>query len=275
MAEEMRIVLRNYGKIDPLKVDDYIAQGGYKSLEKASSMDREALIEEVKKSNLRGRGGAGFNCGQKWSFAYRANADEKYVVCNADEGEPGTYKDRLIMENDPHTLIEGMAICAYAIGAAKGFIYLRGEYPQLINTLNTAIKQAKEKGVLKDFDIEVRSGAGAYVCGEETALIESIEGKRGEPRFKPPYPPSEGLWMKPTIVNNVETFANVPVIIEKGAEWYAAIGVPSYPGTKVFTLTGDVNNKSFVEVPTNTTIREIIYQFGGGIPGGKKFKAVR
>jgi NADH:ubiquinone oxidoreductase subunit F (NADH-binding) len=264
MAEEMRIVLRNYGKIDPLKIDDYMAQGGYKSLEKASSMDREALIEEVKKSNLRGRGGAGFNCGQKWSFAYKANADEKYVVCNADEGEPGTYKDRLIMENDPHTLIEGMAICAYAIGATKGFIYLRGEYPQLIDTLNTAIGQAKEKGVLKGFDIEVRSGAGAYVCGEETALIESIEGKRGEPRFKPPYPPSEGLWMKPTIVNNVETFANVPVIIEKGAEWYAAIGVPSYPGTKVFTLTGDVNNKSFVEVPTNTTIREVVYQFGGG-----------
>ncbi len=275
MAEEMRIVLRNYGKIDPLKIDDYIGQGGYKSLEKARSMDKAALIDEVKKSNLRGRGGAGFNCGMKWSFAARAQADQKYVICNADEGEPGTYKDRLIMENDPHTLIEGMAVCAYAIGATQGYIYLRGEYPFIVDTLNTAISQAKEKGFLKDFDLEVRSGAGAYVCGEETALIESIEGKRGEPRFKPPYPPSEGLWSKPTIVNNVETFANIPVILEKGADWYAGIGVPSYPGTKVFTLTGDVNNKTFFEVPTNTTIREIIYQFGGGIAGGKKFKAVQ
>ncbi|WP_054698037.1 NADH-quinone oxidoreductase subunit NuoF [Syntrophomonas palmitatica] len=275
MAEEMRIVLRNYGKIDPLKIDDYIGQGGYKSLEKARSMDKAALIDEVKKSNLRGRGGAGFNCGMKWSFAARAQADQKYVICNADEGEPGTYKDRLIMENDPHTLIEGMAVCAYAIGATKGYIYLRGEYPFIVDTLNTAISQAKEKGFLKDFDLEVRSGAGAYVCGEETALIESIEGKRGEPRFKPPYPPNEGLWSKPTIVNNVETYANIPVILEKGADWYASIGVPSYPGTKVFTLTGDVNNKTFFEVPTNTTIREIIFQFGGGIAGGKKFKAVQ
>ncbi len=275
MAEEMRIVLRNYGKIDPLKIDDYLAQGGYKSLEKARAMNTADLIAEVKKSNLRGRGGAGFNCGMKWSFAAGAQADQKYVICNADEGEPGTYKDRLIMENDPHTLIEGMAICAYAIGATQGYIYLRGEYPFLVSTLNTAINQAKEKGLVKDFDIEVRSGAGAYVCGEETALIESIEGKRGEPRFKPPYPPSEGLWSKPTIVNNVETFANIPVIIEKGADWYASIGNPAYPGTKVFTLTGDINNRTFFEVPTNTTIREIVFQFGGGIPGDKKFKAVQ
>lgn len=177
MAEEIRIVLRNYGKIDPLKIDDYLAQGGYKALEKARTMDPKAVIEEVKKSNLRGRGGAGFNCGQKWSFAYAAEADEKYVVCNADEGEPGTYKDRLIMENDPHTLLEGMAICAHAIGAKKGYIYCRGEYPYVVEILITAIDQAKEKGVLGDFDIEVRSGAGAYVCGEETALIESLEGK--------------------------------------------------------------------------------------------------
>lgn len=275
MAEELRIVLRNYGKIDPLKIDDYIAQGGYKALEKARTMDPQAVIDEVKKSNLRGRGGAGFNCGQKWSFAYQAQADEKYVVCNADEGEPGTYKDRLIMENDPHTLLEGMAICAYAIGAKKGYIYCRGEYPYVVETLKTAISQAKEKGVLGDFDIEVRMGAGAYVCGEETALIESLEGKRGEPRFKPPYPPSEGLWNKPTIVNNVETLANIPVIIDKGAEWFAAIGVSSYPGTKVVTLTGDVNNRTFFEVPTNTTIREVIYKLGGGIPAGKKFKAVQ
>lgn len=275
MAEEMRIVLRNYGKIDPLKIEDYIAQGGYKSLEKARSMDKPALIEEVKKSNLRGRGGAGFNCGLKWNFAYQADSEQKYVICNADEGEPGTYKDRLIMENDPQTVLEGMAICAYAIGADKGYIYCRGEYPQVIDILNQAIAQAKEKGVLKEFDIEVRSGAGAYVCGEETALIESIEGKRGEPRYKPPFPPVEGLWGKPTIVNNVETFANIPVIIEKGADWYAGIGVPAYPGTKIFTLTGDINNRTFFEVPTSTTIREIIYNFGGGIPGGKKFKAVQ
>ncbi len=275
MAEEMRIVMRNYGKINPLNIDDYLAQDGYKALEKAGAMEQEALIAEVKKSNLRGRGGAGFNCGQKWSFAYQAKAEQKYVICNADEGEPGTYKDRLIMENDPHSLIEGMAICAYAIGATKGFIYLRGEYPQLVATLNTAIKQAAEKGFLDKFDLEVRSGAGAYVCGEETALIESIEGKRGEPRFKPPYPPAEGLWNLPTIVNNVETFANIPVIVDKGAEWYAAIGAPAYPGTKVFTFTGDINNKTFFEVPTNTTVYELIYKFGGGIPGGKKFKAVQ
>jgi len=275
MAEEMRIVLRNYGKVDPLKIDDYIAQGGYKSLEKARSMDKKALIDEVKKSNLRGRGGAGFNCGLKWSFAAGNVSPQKYVVCNADEGEPGTYKDRLIMEGDPHTLIEGMAVCAYAIGATQGYIYLRGEYPFLVETLNIAIGQAKEKGFLQDFDLEVRSGAGAYVCGEETALIESIEGKRGEPRFKPPFPPNEGLWSKPTIVNNVETYANIPVILEKGAEWYAGIGVASYPGTKVFTLTGDVVNRTFFEVPTDTTIRDVIFTFGGGVRDGKKFKAVQ
>jgi NADH:ubiquinone oxidoreductase subunit F (NADH-binding) len=275
MAEEMRIVLRNYGKINPLKIDDYLAQGGYQSLAKARSMDQASLIDEIKKSNLRGRGGAGFNCGQKWLFAYKAPSDVKYVICNADEGEPGTYKDRLIMENDPHSVLEGMAICAYAIGSKKGYIYCRGEYPQVVKVLKQAIDQAREKGVLGDFDIEVRTGAGAYVCGEETALIESIEGNRGEPRFKPPYPPAEGLWGKPTIVNNVETFANIPVIVEKGADWFASIGNPSYPGTKVFTFTGDINNKTFFEVPTNTTVRELIYKFGGGIPGGKKFKAVQ
>ncbi|MEN6462115.1 MAG: NADH-quinone oxidoreductase subunit NuoF [Syntrophomonas sp.] len=275
MAEELRIVLRNYGKIDPLKIDDYLAVGGYEALKKARSMDRVALIDEVKKSKLRGRGGAGFNCGQKWAFAYGAHADQKYVVCNADEGEPGTYKDRMIMENDPHTLFEGMAICGYAIGANKGYIYCRGEYPQVAEILNAAIAQAKEKGVLGDFDIEVRSGAGAYVCGEETALIESIEGNRGEPRIKPPFPPVSGLWQKPTIVNNVETFANIPVIVDKGADYYASIGAPAYPGTKVVTLTGDVNNRTFFEVPTSTTIKEVIFQFGGGIPGDKKFKAVQ
>lgn len=275
MADEMRIVLRNYGKIDPLNIDTYVAQGGYGALNKARGMGQKELIEEVKKSGLRGRGGAGFNCGQKWLFASGAQADQKYVVCNADEGEPGTYKDRLIMQNDPQTVLEGMAICGYAIGANKGYIYCRGEYPYVVDVLNQAIAQAKDKGVLGDFDIEVRMGAGAYVCGEETALIESIEGKRGEPRYKPPYPPSQGLWQKPTIVNNVETFANIPVIVDKGAEWYAAIGAPEYPGTKVFTLTGDINNKTFFEVPTNTTIREIVYKYGGGIPGDKKFKAVQ
>ncbi|MDD2509956.1 MAG: NADH-quinone oxidoreductase subunit NuoF [Syntrophomonas sp.] len=275
MAEEMRIVLRNYGKIDPLKIDDYIAAGGYKSLEKARGMKQTEVIEEVKKSNLRGRGGAGFNAGMKWNFSYQVQSEEKYVVCNADEGEPGTYKDRIIMENDPQSVIEGMAICGYAIGSKKGYIYCRGEYPYVVDTLNQAIAQAKAKGVLGDFDVEVRMGGGAYVCGEESALIESIEGHRGEPRFKPPFPPVIGLWQKPTIVNNVETFANIPIIIEKGGDWYKAIGAPNYPGTKVLTLTGDVNNRTFFEVPTNTTIREVIFGLGGGVAGGKKFKAVQ
>ncbi len=275
MAEEMRIVLRNFGKIDPLNIDDYIKNGGYKSLEKARSMSQKDLIEEVKKSGLRGRGGAGFNCGQKWSFSFGIEADQKYVVCNADEGEPGTYKDRIIMENDPQSLLEGMAICGYAIGADKGYIYCRGEYPYVVEILNKAIDQAKAKGVLNGFDIEVRMGAGAYVCGEESALIESIEGKRGEPRYKPPFPPVVGLWGKPTIVNNVETFANLPALLEKGAEWFAGIGASAYPGTKVMTLTGDVNLRDFIEVPTDTTIRQVIFDFGGGIPDGKKFKAVQ
>ncbi len=275
MAEEMRIVLRNYGKIDPLNIDDYINAGGYKSLEKARSMSQTDLIDEVKKSGLRGRGGAGFNAGMKWSFSYNIQSDEKFVVCNADEGEPGTYKDRIIMESDPQSLFEGMAICGYAIGAKKGYIYCRGEYPYVVEKLNKAIEQAKAKGVWGDFDIEVRMGAGAYVCGEESALIESIEGHRGEPRFKPPFPPVVGLWGKPTIVNNVETFANIPVILEKGADWYKSIGAASYPGTKVCTLTGDVVNRQFIEVPTNTTIRQVIFEFGGGMLNGKKFKAVQ
>ncbi len=275
MAEEMRIVLRNYGKIDPLNIDDYIDAGGYKSLEKARAMKQTELIDEVKKSGLRGRGGAGFNTGQKWSFSYNIQEEVKYVVCNADEGEPGTYKDRIILENDPQSVIEGMAICGYAIGSKQGYIYCRGEYPYVVEKLNQAIAQAKAKGVLGDFDLEVRMGAGAYVCGEESALIESIEGHRGEPRFKPPFPPVIGLWGKPTIVNNVETFANIPIILEKGADWYKSIGASSYPGTKVLTLTGDIANRTFVEVPTNTTIRQVLFDFGGGIVGGKKFKAVQ
>lgn len=275
MAEEMRIVLRNVGKIDPLNIDEYINVGGYKSLEKARGMERGELIEEVKKANLRGRGGAGFNCGMKWSFSYQLETDQKYVVCNADEGEPGTYKDRIIMENDPQSLFEGMAICGYAIGSNKGYIYCRGEYPYVVEHLNQAIAQAKAKGVLGDFDIEVRMGAGAYVCGEESALIESIEGHRGEPRFKPPFPGVAGLWGRPTIVNNVETFANIPVIVEKGAEWYKNIGAASYPGTKILTLSGDVVNRAYFEVPTNVTIREVVFGLGGGVAEGKKFKAVQ
>ncbi|MDD2496549.1 MAG: NADH-ubiquinone oxidoreductase-F iron-sulfur binding region domain-containing protein [Desulfitobacteriaceae bacterium] len=275
MAEELRLVLKNFGKINPLKVEDYLSAGGYKSLEKARSMNPLEVVEVMKKSGLRGRGGAGFNTGQKWFFAHNIQADEKFVVCNADEGEPGTYKDRIIMENDPHIVLEGMAICGHAIGATQGYIYCRGEYPGVVDTLNTAIAQAKEKGLLGDFNIEVRMGAGAYVCGEETALIESIEGNRGEPRFRPPYPPVAGLWQKPTIVNNVETFANVAQIIEKGAEWFAGIGAKSFPGTKVLTLTGDINKKIFIEVPTDTTIKEVVFGFGGGIPDGKKFKAVQ
>ncbi len=275
MAEEKRIVLRNYGKIDPLSIDDYINAGGYKALEKARGMGQKEVIDEVRNSGLRGRGGAGFNAGTKWGFSYQTPADQKYVVCNADEGEPGTYKDRIIMENDPHSLLEGMAICGYAIGATMGYIYCRGEYPYVAEVLQTAIDQAKEKGVLGDFDIEIRLGAGAYVCGEETALIESIEGHRGEPRFKPPYPGVAGLWEKPTVVNNVETLANVPVIIEKGADWYKSIGAASYPGTKIFTLTGDVVNKTFFELPTDVTIRDLVFTMGGGIVDGKKFKAVQ
>lgn len=275
MATELRVVMRNYDKIDPSKIEDYIDRGGYNSLKKVFELGQEDVINEVRKSKLRGRGGAGFNCGQKWLFAQRAQADQKYVICNADEGEPGTYKDRLIMQHDPHSLIEGMAICGYAIGATRGYIYCRGEYPYVVGILKKAIDQAAAKGVLGDFEIEVRMGAGAYVCGEETALIASLEGRRGEPRFKPPFPPVEGVWQKPTIVNNVETFANIPAIIEKGAEWFAAIGDPSYPGTKVLTLSGDVNKATFFEVPTDTTIREVIFELGGGIRGGKKFKAVQ
>jgi NADH:ubiquinone oxidoreductase subunit F (NADH-binding) len=265
MAEEMRIVLRNLNKIDPGKIEDYIDNGGYQALEKARSMTQIQVIEEVKQSGLRGRGGAGFNTGMKWNFSYNTYSDQKYVICNADEGEPGTYKDRIIMENDPHSVLEGMAICGYAIGSNKGYIYCRGEYPYVVEKLNKAIDQAKKKGVLGDFDIEVRMGAGAYVCGEESALIESIEGHRGEPRFKPPFPPVIGLWGKPTIVNNVETFANIPVILEKGSNWFRGIGAEGYPGTKVLTLTGDVVNRTVFEVPTNTSIREVIFGLGGGI----------
>lgn len=280
--KEQRIVLKNYGKIDPECIEQYIAEGGYEALKKAFTMKPMDIIEEVKKSGLRGRGGAGFPTGVKWNFTASIETDQKYVICNADEGEPGTYKDRLIMEGDPHLLIEAITIAGYAVGATKGYIYVRGEYPSCQERLNIAIKNAKSKGFIGknilnsgfDFDLEVRSGAFAYVCGEETALIESIEGKRGEPRFKPPYPGVEGLWGKPTVVNNVETLANIPTIILNGGEWFSKIGSPSYPGTKILTLSGDIANKTFVEVPTNVTIREVIEKAGGGVVGGK-FQAVQ
>lgn len=274
--KEKRIVLRHYGLVNPTSTEDYMNKGGYEALKKAKAMQPMDVVEEVKKSNLRGRGGAGFPTGLKWSFTAKiTGADQKYVVCNADEGEPGTYKDRLVMEGVPHQLIEGMAIAGHAIGATKGYIYCRGEYPNSQKALREAIANAKAKGILDGFDLEVRSGAFAYVCGEETALIESVEGHRGEPRYKPPYPGVAGLWGKPTIVNNVETYANIPAIIENGADWFAAIGSKNYPGTKVFTLSGDVVNKTFVEVPTDVTLREIIFDFGGGIVDGKRFKAVQ
>lgn len=273
---ELRIALRNVGNIDPLCIKDYQKGGGYHALQKAKETAQEALINEVERSGrLRGRGGAGFNTGLKWRTAFTAQDAQKYVVCNADEGEPGTYKDRIIMENDPHTLLEGMTICAYAVGATQAIIYCRAEYPEAIRILKHAITQATEQGLLAPVTFTVRTGAGAYVCGEETALLESLEGNRGEPRLKPPYPTVKGLYGKPTVVNNVETFAAIPMIVEKGAKWYSAIGSVRYTGTKIFTLSGDVLNKSYFEVPSNTTLRELIYDFGGGICGGRKLKAVQ
>jgi NADH-quinone oxidoreductase subunit F len=276
MTQEMRIALRNAGKINPVSIDDYLAAGGYEALKKARTTDRAELISMLERSGkLRGRGGAGFNTGLKWSSAFQAEGREKYVICNADEGEPGTYKDRVIMENDPHTVIEGILICAYAIGAKECHIYCRGEYRDVNALLKQAIGQVREKGLCDDVEIHVASGAGSYICGEETALIESLEGKRGEPRLKPPFPTVAGLHGKPTVVNNVETFANIPVIVEKGAEWFSAIGSPSYPGTKVFSLSGDVVHRACFEAPTNVTLRDIIYGFGGGIPDGRAIKAVQ
>ena len=273
MAEEMRVLLQYADQINPENAEDYIKVGGYEGLKKARSMERKDLINEVKRSGLRGRGGAGFNAGMKWSFV--PDAPVKYVVCNLDEGEPGTYKDRIICEKNAQALLECMAICGHAIGSDQGYIYCRGEYPFVVELLKNAIASAKSSGVLEGFDIEVRMGAGAYVCGEETALIESIEGHRGEPRFKPPFPGVEGLWAAPTVVNNVETFACLPYILVNGAAWFAGIGAEKYPGTKVLTLTGDINNPTYFEVPTNYTLRDVIYKLGGGIKNGKKFKAVQ
>ncbi len=276
MVQEMRIALRNAGKINPERIEDYQSCGGYGALLKAQSMEPAELIAEIERSGrLRGRGGAGFNTGFKWRAASETTADKKYVICNADEGEPGTYKDRIILESDPHTVIEGMAIAAHAIGAKEGYIYCRAEYPEVIKLLKHAVGQAEESGALNGFHLEVVSGAGAYVCGEETALIESIEGKRGEPRLKPPYPTVAGLWGKPTVVNNVETFASVPVIVEKGAKWFSSIGAEKYPGSKIFCLSGDVKNRTYCEVPTNTSLKDIIEEIGGGISSKRPLKAVQ
>lgn len=282
--KQNRQVLINCGRIDPERIEEYIAVGGYQALGKAvTAMSSENVVEEVKKSGLRGRGGGGFPTGLKWSFTRNAPGDKKYVVCNADEGDPGAFMDRSVLEGDPHRVIEGMAICGYAIGADEGYIYVRAEYPLAIKRLKIAISQAEEMGVLGDnifssgfkFHIKIKEGAGAFVCGEETALLASIEGKRGMPRPRPPFPAISGLWGKPTNINNVETFANVPQIINQGADWYAAIGTEKSKGTKVFALTGKINHTGLAEVPMGITMREIIYDIGGGIQDGKNFKAVQ
>lgn len=281
--KQRRIVLKNCGIIDAASLDEYIALGGYFSLEKALNSKREDIISEIKASGLRGRGGAGFPTGKKWEAAFTQPEGIKYVICNADEGDPGAYMDRSVLEKDPHSVLEGMAICAYAIGAQRGFIYVRAEYPKAVESLKIAIKKANENNLLGDnilgtdfsFQIELRLGAGAFVCGEGTALMESIEGKRGMPRNKEYRTTERGLWGKPTVINNVETFANVAQILERGADWFKSIGTEDSPGTKVFSLVGKVANSGLVEVPMGTTIREIVFDIGGGIQGGKKAKAVQ
>jgi NADP-reducing hydrogenase subunit HndC len=283
-AKQKRVALRNCGVIDPEKIDEYIAVDGYAALGKAlTELTPQQVIDTVKASGLRGRGGGGFPTGLKWSFAAANQADQKYVACNADEGDPGAFMDRSVLEGDPHAVLEAMAIAGYAIGANKGYIYVRAEYPIAVYRLNIAIAQAREYGLLGknifetgfDFDVEIRLGAGAFVCGEETALLNSIEGKRGEPRNRPPFPAVKGLYGKPTVLNNVETYANIPQIILNGAEWFAAMGTEKSKGTKVFALGGKINNTGLVEVPMGTTLREIVEEIGGGIPDGKKFKAAQ
>jgi len=282
--KQKRIALKNCGAINPENINEYIAKDGYMALGKAlTEMKPEDVIKVVKDSGLRGRGGGGFPTGMKWSFAAPNQADQKYVICNADEGDPGAFMDRSVLEGDPHSVLEAMAIAGYAIGSTKGFIYVRAEYPIAVSRLEIAIRQAKELGLLGknifdsgfDFDVEIRLGAGAFVCGEETALMASIEGKRGMSRNKPPFPANKGLWGKPTIINNVETLANIPQIILKGSDWFKSMGTEKSPGTKVFALGGKINNTGLVEVPMGTTLREVIYDIGGGCPNGKKFKAVQ
>jgi NADH:ubiquinone oxidoreductase subunit F (NADH-binding)/(2Fe-2S) ferredoxin/Pyruvate/2-oxoacid:ferredoxin oxidoreductase delta subunit len=282
--KQLRIALRNCGLVDPDNIGDYIARDGYQALGQAlTDMTPTDVIKVIKDSGLRGRGGGGFPTGLKWQFAAGYEADQKYVICNADEGDPGAFMDRSILEGDPHSVIEAMAICGYSIGATQGRVYIRAEYPLAIKRLEKAIQDAREYGLLGtdimgtgfEFDIELTYGAGAFVCGEETALIHSMEGERGEPTTKPPFPAESGYWNKPTNVNNVETLANIPVILLKGADWYSAIGTERSTGTKVFALAGKINNVGLIEVPMGTTLREVIYDIGGGIKDGKKFKSVQ
>ena len=282
--KQKRIALRNCGVIDPENIEEYIGTEGYQGLYKAlTSMSQDDVIKEVLDSGIRGRGGAGFPTGRKWMFAKASQGDIKYVACNADEGDPGAFMDRSILEGDPHAIIEAMAIAAYAIGAHQGFVYVRAEYPVAVHRLSVALEQARERGLLGkdifgtgfDFDIEIRLGAGAFVCGEETALMTSIEGHRGEPRPRPPFPAVKGLFGKPTVLNNVETLANIAQIIRKGAAWYSSMGTEGSKGTKVFALGGKITNVGLVEVPMGTTLREVVEEIGGGIPNGKKFKAAQ
>ena len=281
---QMRVALRNCGVINPEDIEEYIGMDGYQALGKVlTSMTPQEVIDLMKASGLRGRGGAGFPTGMKWQFAANNACDTKYVICNADEGDPGAFMDRSVLEGDPHAVLEAMAIAGYAIGAHHGYIYVRAEYPIAVKRLEIAIRQAREYGMLGkdifgsgfDFDIDIRLGAGAFVCGEETALITSIEGNRGEPRNKPPFPANKGLFQQPTIINNVETLANIPQIIVKGPEWFASMGTETSKGTKVFALGGKIVNTGLVEIPMGTTLREILFDIGGGIPNGKKFKAVQ
>ncbi|MDR0993288.1 MAG: NAD(P)H-dependent oxidoreductase subunit E, partial [Verrucomicrobiota bacterium] len=282
--KQFRIVLRNCGVINSEKIDEYIARDGYAALANVlTNMSADDVIEELKKSGLRGRGGAGFPTWMKWKFSKDVESDVKYVVCNADEGDPGAYMDRSTIEGDPHSILEAMTIAGRTVGASQGVIYIRAEYPLAIDHLQTALRQSREYGLLGkdilgsgfDFDIEIRLGAGAFVCGEETALLASTMGKRGMPIPRPPFPAVSGLWQKPTVINNVETYANIPMIILKGGEWFSKIGTPKSTGTKVFALTGKINNSGLIEVPMGITLREIIYDIGGGIRGGKAFKAVQ
>lgn len=282
--KQLRVALNNCGVIDPENIDEYIAFDGYKALEKVlTEMTPKDVVDTLKKSGLRGRGGGGFPTGMKWEFAANQVNDQKYIVCNADEGDPGAFMDRSVLEGDPHVIIEAMAIGGYAIGASEGYVYVRAEYPIAVHRLEIAINQAREYGLLGknilgtgfDFDIIIRLGAGAFVCGEETALLRSIEGKRGMPTPKPPFPAVSGLWGKPTVINNVETYANIPQIILKGADWFSSIGTEKSKGTKVFALGGKITNTGLVEVPMGITLREVIYEIGGGIPNNKEFKAVQ
>lgn len=281
--KQKKIALRNCGIIDPEDINDYILYDGYKALEKSLKMTRQEVVDIVKDSGLRGRGGGGFSTGLKWQFALNNESDEKYVVCNADEGDPGAFMDRAILEGDPHSIVEAMTICGYAIGSNSGLVYIRAEYPLAVKILQKAIKDAKEKGLLGknifnsgfDFDIEIKYGAGAFVCGEETALIHSMEGKRGEPTTKPPFPAESGYWGKPTNVNNVETLSNIPFIINDEEKIFKNMGTEKSSGTKVFALAGKINNIGLIEVPMGTTLREVIYEIGGGIKNGKAFKAVQ